>query len=140
MIQKEHFLSLREVILIHSYIFSLLFHQRFFFGGERKYVCEDFRASIFFGDPRTLAKKTQKEDINHGNLRYPPPKATPQEIAGLMIRDYENSLVSLFSGRLYGYGYFLGGVGVVLGGGYLKIPMNKVTSFEEVMSFARYQP
>ena len=38
-----------------------------------------------------------------------PPQRTP-EIAGLMIRAYENPLVSLNKGRLFKPGYFWGGV------------------------------
>ena len=45
-----------------------------------------------------------------GNLRYPPPKATPpQEIAGLIFRDYENPLVSPNKAGYWGR-LFLGGV------------------------------
>ena len=40
---------------------------------------------------------------------------SPQEIAGLILRDYENPLVSLKAG-VFGAGYFLG-VNVALGPG-----------------------
>ena len=43
------------------------------------------------------------EPLTHGNLRYPPPKLRfPQEIAGLIFRDYENPWVSLNKALLLG--------------------------------------
>ena len=46
---------------------------------------------MFFIDsePDVVQQKNHPKTSFHGNLRYPPPKAgPPQEIAGLMIRDY----------------------------------------------------